>query len=158
MWMRRGTQWLGLALATMFLALIAYYLLPLWWAQALQHAAGAVGAVPTGLALGLLSVAGALGALVGAAHGERPLRLGATILAGVLLAAVVLTLAIGAAPTDPLAQARAIWGPGGTSLAWATVVGALLTVVAVLAALVVRAHRAGEPTAPRPDENPLELP
>lgn len=55
--MRKGTQWLILVLTTAAFALVAYYLLPIWWAQLVNVWVGASNSWVTGLVLGFIPVA-----------------------------------------------------------------------------------------------------
>src|SRR5699024_12576120 len=49
LWMRKGTLWVILVLTTAAFALIAYYLLPLWWARLVNIWVGASNSWVTGL-------------------------------------------------------------------------------------------------------------
>lgn len=161
LWLRRGTLWVIVALTIAFGALVAYYLLPGWWAGLVNLWVRATSPWATGLLLGFIPVTIGLAALRTAlrlsprdreegrgawAHYLRPL-LGAV--AGVCLVAVLLTVSIAAGPTQPLRAARTLWQYSAPGVLAATLVGGLLAVIAVLGYYSLRMRlRQGKPPAP----------
>lgn len=70
-WMRRGTLWVILALATGAFALVAYYLLPMWWAGLINAWVGVSGAWGAGILLGGVPVLIGAGSLRAALSAPR---------------------------------------------------------------------------------------
>lgn len=152
LWLRRGTLWAILVLTTIGFALIAYYLLPVWWAELVATWVGASNSWITGLALGFTPVIIGLAAIRGAwrlgrrPEAERPsIALRARpllgVLAGVSIVVLALTVFIAAGVTDPLREARALWAHDAPGVLGATLVGALIAVIAILSYHVLRTRR-----------------
>lgn len=167
--MRRSTQVVILALATMACVLVAYYLLPLWWARLVNGWVGAGGSWLTGLLLGLVSVALGSGAFLGAwrlsttgqdegRRGIHAVRLALTFIAGLCLAAALLTISIAIGFTEPLRQARQIWHTHAPSLLWATLVGSLTAIIGILVITLIRSRLRARHTAPEVDDEPTTTP
>lgn len=139
--MRRGTVWTILVLATIASALVAYYLLPGWWAALVNR--WVEGSTPwvTGLILGfgLIFVGStALRIALRIPPGDEKataaltrMVLGATT--AVALVAVALTVFIALGITRPLEQARELWQHDAPGLLAATLVGGLAAIIVMLA-------------------------
>lgn len=168
--MRRGTLWTILVLATIGLALIAYYLLPGWWAALVSHWVRSSTPWLTGLILGFAMISIGFTALRIAlripAHSEKVGAGLARIILGVVTAvafvAVALTVFIALGITEPLAQARLQWHHDAPGLLAATLVGALVAIILMLSlALLFRRRGAAAPLPaevepPQPDLDETE--
>lgn len=149
--MRKGTLWVVLALTTALFVLIAYYLLPLWWARLVNVWVGATSSWVTGLLLGFIPVTIGTSAFLGAlrpftprrnkaeeAHGAgHYARIALGAVAGFCLATVVLTVLVAAGVSEPLREARSFWQDSAPGVLVATLVGALLGVIAILGVYAV---------------------
>lgn len=148
LWMRKGTVWTILMLTTALFALIAYYLLPLWWARLVNYWVGASNSWVTGIVLGftlfIITLASIRGVwvLVGMRKAKQTRGISfllptLAVIAGLSLAMILLTIFIALGLTEPLVHARALWQEHAPSVMSATLVGALLAVIAILGAAQV---------------------
>ena len=142
--MRRSTLVAITILSAGACGLVAYYLLPLWWARLVASWIDATNAWVTGLTVGFVPVAlGIIGLMLGSRivhvqkQGMQPsqalvyLRAVLGAIAGVCLAAISLTILIAAGVTQPLLEAREQW----SSSSWifvALIMGASLALVMAL--------------------------
>lgn len=151
LWMRKSTLWVVLALSIGIFALIAYYLLPLWWAALVSSWVKSTNSAVTGVLVGFLPVTFGLAAFRGAQSmstvGEESVRrekarhflrllLGA--LAGLGLVVLILTVSIALGFTEPLRQARELWQDHAPGVLIASLIGALLGVIGLLAGYTIR--------------------
>lgn len=144
-WMRKSTLWVVLALSAGMFALIAYYLLPLWWARLVSAWVASTGVWVTGLTLGFVPVALGLGSVIWAAKiaprtddeeaggkGAHYLRLTLSVIAGIALVLTVLTILIAAGVSEPLREARQFWLDHAPGVLTATLVGGLIGIIVIL--------------------------
>lgn len=139
--MRRGTLWTILVLVTIAVALIAYYLLPGWWAALVNVWVQASSPWITGLLLGFAVISLGFTALrIAIRIPARSQRVGAALarivlgaVAAVALVVLILTVFIALGITEPLAQAQQQWRHGAPGLLAATLVGALVAIILMLA-------------------------
>lgn len=164
LWMRKGTLWVILVLTTATFALIAYYLLPLWWARLVNVWVGVSNGWATGLLLGFIPVTIGAGAVWGAwkrgspreeveqrrfAHYLRPVL---SAIAGLSIVVLLLTVFIALGVSEPLREARGLWQHDAPGVLSATLVGGLIGIIAILAGYVIKVRIAGRGPAPREDD------
>lgn len=150
LWMRKGTLWVILVLTTAAFALIAYYLLPLWWARLVNIWVGTSNSWVTGLLLGFIpttiGIAAAGGAWqFGRHHREtehdgiaqyvRPVLSG---VAGLSIVVLSLTVFIAMGVSEPLREARQLWRESAPGVLAATLVGALISLILLLGVYAFR--------------------
>src|SRR5690625_5229239 len=144
LWMRKGTLWVILVLTTFAFALIAYYLLPLWWARLVNIWVGASNSWVTGLLLGFIPTTIGIAAVGGAwqfgrhhrdteheglSQYVRPVLSG---VAGLSIVVLSLTVFIALGVSEPLREARQLWRESAPGVLAATLVGALIALILLL--------------------------
>lgn len=145
LWMRKSTLWVVLGLSVGVFALAAYYLVPLWWARLVGVWVASSSSLVAGLAVGFFTITVGVGAFRSATaipvvddeghlRGKalHLLRLALSVLAGLALVVLMLTVSIALGFTQPLAQARELWQENSPGVLSASLVGALLGVIVVL--------------------------
>jgi|SRR5690625_4521190 len=146
LWMRKSTVVTVVGLSAFGFLLVAYYLLPVWWAEVVVVWVRKTNAWVTGAGVGFFLVLVGLVSLRGASllaqrDNKRQDRssLGGIaricfgVIAGLCFAAIVLTVLIGTGITQPLAKAQELWHPY-TWLFVAMVMGSALAVIGFLLA------------------------
>lgn len=172
LWMRKSTLWVVFALSVGLFALIAYYLLPGWWAQLVNTWVRSIGPVITGLLVGFLPVfigtfafRGALAMGARGSEDDGPTRGDSTrhvirlilgVLGGLGLAALLLTVSIALGFTEPLREARGVWQGDASAVLWSSLVGGLLALIVVLGIYALRLRLTRAPKAVVPDPIPRE--
>ena len=150
LWMRKGTLWVILGLTTATCALIAYYLLPLWWARLVNLWVGASNSWATGLLLGFIPVTIGVSAIWGAwqlgssreeSEPRRPVeyvRPALSAVAGLSIVVLLLTVFIALGVSEPLREARALWQHDAPGVLAATLVGGLIAIIVILGGYVIK--------------------
>lgn len=149
LWMRRSTLVVITILSAGAFGMVAYYLLPLWWAGLVASWIEATNDWVTGLTVGFVPVAlGIVGLILSSriVHVQKQrtqpsqalvyLRALLGAIAGVCLAAISLTILIAAGLTQPLLQARKQWA-GSSWIFVALIMGASIALVIALGGYAV---------------------